>query len=113
MDLVTVTECQSQFDAQLVVNHLEANGVRAYISGGALSSTALTRGVPCGVLIQVAKSDADKVTKLLKERSDDSTKPGAAKNWAEKTQIGVAWFVVAVIVLGLLVPLIGWLLGRN
>ena len=106
-DLVTVSECGTQFDAQLVVNYLEANGVQAYISGGVPWLAALNRGVPSGAVVQVAKSDTERAVELLKER----VRPEVQKTWVDAVAAHIAWFVVAMIVIIPLVVIIGWLLG--
>lgn len=70
-------------------------------------------GVPCGATIQVDKSDAKKVAKLLKERADRSAKADSTRSWADKVSTRVAWFVLGVLVVVPLALFILWLFGWN
>lgn len=113
MDLVTVAECQSEFDAKLVMNFLEANGIRTYLSGGRASPAAgLAAGVPYGAVIQVAETDAKRVAELLQERTDDrATAADISKNWTDRVAKIIIWSVLALPLIIALGALVRWLFG--
>lgn len=115
MDLVTVAECGNEFDAALLRNFLEGNGIRTYMAGGRLSTrlTAMTFGVPTGAALQVAESDVERVTELLKEKSTDRPEASVERSWHEKIARIMCWSVLAIPLVILSVYLVSWLFGWN
>ena len=101
MDLVTVAEFPNATEAELARGYLEANGVRAYVSGGLPAIGA--EHVPFGAILQVSQEHAEPAANLLSAvrrlRTDTHAQREYRKRAKPVARILVV-FLAAMLVLG-------------
>src|SRR5882724_5782776 len=101
MDLVTVAEFPNTTEAELARGYLEANGVRAYVSGGLPAMGA--QGVPFGAILQVSQEDAEPAASLLSAVRRVRTDTDAQREYRKRAKpvaLILVVFLAAMLVLG-------------
>jgi hypothetical protein len=111
MELVTVGEFPTDFQAELARSLLEANGIRACIAGGMPVYSADAVGFQGG-LVQVAKADEDRALRILRKATHQEKEVPAGPTWQDRFGRIVGWLFVFVLpillVFGILASALRW-----